>query len=400
MYVNNYKKTDHLGRYFTNESVGKLLIDSMQNVSPSLVLDLGAGDGALTEAASKQWASARFMTVDIDSDARSRTLSMLHGDSFTHTITDALCHDLPQKLNMSVSSADAGVCNPPYAKPKWRDDFKEILDEAGLDDVIFSRKDISAELLFIAQNLRLLKDGGVLGLILPDGIISGENNLSLREKLIKSHAIESIIELPRGVFPRTDAKTHIVVLRKNAASRSTLVLQRINSSYAFSSPIEIDAEKGILRLDYSYHADFKEKNNGVRVGDIATKVIRGRTSSSERRLRHYPVFHISDMFSGVHCVPPEFNIENIDTLPSEICAYSGDILISRVGRNLDDKVCFLDEGKIAISDCITLIRVPELYRDRLFRFLVSDTGKKQLVALSHGVGARFLTHKSIMDLKI
>lgn len=398
MHLTHNRKSDYLGRYFTSEIIGQLLIDSMQNVSPSLVLDLGSGDGALTVAASKQWSDAIFMTVDIDLNARAKSLESMFGGRITHTIANALSHDLPNKINISLASADAAICNPPYIRPKWHNDFKYILEEAGLEDVFYSKKDISAEMLFIAQNLRLLKSGGLLGLILPDGIISGDKHLELRRKLLECHAVESVIQLPRRVFRRTDAKTHILVLRKDGQPSEKVTLQCVDENNNFCQPIQIKTSSAVERLDYSYHSAKVKNNDGVRVGDIVSLLVRGNVSSSERRLKSHPVFHTSDMHSKQYKVPHGFFIKNEQLENNAVVACHGDILISRVGRNLTEKICMVENGNVVISDCIILIRVSVEYRDSLFSFLISDEGKNYLNALSHGVGARFLTQKAILNL--
>ncbi|WOA54733.1 N-6 DNA methylase [Dickeya solani] len=398
MHATSSKKSDYLGRYFTNERIGQILIDSMQNVSPGLVLDLGAGDGALTAVASKQWSEATFMTVDIDLSAASRMFESTSGGRFSHTVADALCHDLPSKINISLASADVAICNPPFIRPKWHNDFQYILQEAGLDDVLYSKNDISAELLFIAQNLRLLKTGGVLGLILPDGIISGEKNLELRKKLLECHAVESVIELPRGVFRSTDAKTHILVLRKHGRSHEKITLQRVDENNYFQS-MQISITNAFERLDFSYHFLCIDKSDGVRVGDVSTRLVRGNISSKERKLKKFPVFHTSDMVLGQHFVPFDFFVKSDAVDDNSVVAINGDILISRVGRNLVDKICMVKNGSVVISDCIILIRIPNpIYRDRLFSYLLSEQGKTNLNAFSHGVGASFLTQKAISNL--
>ncbi|MGE6982887.1 N-6 DNA methylase [Kluyvera intermedia] len=398
MHTSYIKKSDCLGRYFTSEKVGQLLIDSMRNVTPSLVLDLGTGDGALSAAASKQWLNAHFMTVDIDLAAQSKISHLGAKERFTHTTADALRHDLPNLLNLSLASTDAAVCNPPYLRPKWSDDFSSILRDAGLDDVMFSKKDISTELLFIAQNLRFLKNGGVLGLILPDGIVSGEKYIGLRKKLLDEHSVESIIELPRRVFRRTDAKTHILVLNKNGKTNDKLTLQRVDENCNFSRPLIIPAFNAHNRLDYSYHANFFHEKHGVQVKNIVSKLMRGRTTSSERKSKTYPVFHTSDMKHGDLNIPQEFVISKASCLPGEVVAMEGDILLSRVGRNLTDKICIVSKGNVVVSDCIFVLRVPMEYRSKLVSYLVSNEGKTYLNALSHGVGAKFLTQSAILNL--
>jgi len=49
--TNNSKNADPLGRYYTDPIVGSLLVNSLDIESPSTVIDLCVGKGALIEEA-------------------------------------------------------------------------------------------------------------------------------------------------------------------------------------------------------------------------------------------------------------------------------------------------------------------------------------------------------------
>ena len=93
------KTSDRFGRYYTGGNVAALLVDEMGVHSPNLVIDLGVGDGALVGAASRKWAGARFITVDIDACAGR---PQLHGQviSSMHHVEDALGNNLSQRIGV------------------------------------------------------------------------------------------------------------------------------------------------------------------------------------------------------------------------------------------------------------------------------------------------------------
>lgn len=64
--------TDPLGRYYSSNMVGCTLVREMNLKSPSIIMDLGAGDGVLSIEAAKLWKTARFITVDIDSSIKKK----------------------------------------------------------------------------------------------------------------------------------------------------------------------------------------------------------------------------------------------------------------------------------------------------------------------------------------
>ena len=62
--------SDPLGRYYTPSELSRLLVDQIAVRRPDVVLDLGAGDGALSRAAQNRWHDARILAVESHRDAR------------------------------------------------------------------------------------------------------------------------------------------------------------------------------------------------------------------------------------------------------------------------------------------------------------------------------------------
>jgi type I restriction enzyme M protein len=393
--------SDSLGRYYTAGSVGALLVSSLSEARPNIVLDLGAGDGALTSAAAKIWQDARYYTVDIDKRAESSTFQARFGPSFVHHTGDALRFDIDKRLGLQKSTADIAVCNPPYIRPKWRQSFATILEEAGLSGTYPTLGDVPADVLFIAQNLRFLKDNGRLGIIVPDGIVAGEHCASLRKVLSSSHSIQKIIELPRNIFAKTDAKAHIVVLSKGIDGPHEIEVQRLTPEGSLSKSIFIPRENASHRLDYTYLSQRKEKckEKLVFVRDIAPFIKRGSISSAERSTLDYPVLHTSDIISVDWEIPKRLLIPKSKiSAVKGVVAQAGDILLARVGRNLQEKVCMLKSGYMSVSDCIFVLRVPIQHRVSLFDYLRSKQGRSVLDSAARGVSARFLTTEAILEI--
>ncbi len=394
-------KSDILGRYYTNSHVGNILVSSIGTISPNSVLDLGAGDGALTAAAVKIWHDATYYTVDIDKNARSASLPELLGNSFKHHVGDALSLAIEKKLGLELGSADLAICNPPYIRPRWQKGFASILEDAGLSHVLPKLTDVPAEILFIAQNLRFLKNHGRLGLIVPDGVIAGERFARLRNVLATEHCIERVIELPRGIFRKTEAKAHILVMSKSRKGPDEIMVQRMDDSGILSPHLKIQREQAGARLDYSFLAVGigKKITRQPRIGDVTTSLSRGTVSSSQRAKFDFPVLHTTDFGPAVDFVSQKFNITEASIKQGQInLAKPGDILIGRVGRNFEDKVCIVKSGTVAVSDCIFILRVVPEHRDSVFAYLKSAAGRRALSFSSHGVGAKFLTTYALKNI--
>lgn len=399
----NSKTSDHFGRYYTELDIASLLIESMSLANPKLAIDLGSGSGALVGEASRHWASTEFITVDIDPETESSALKAANGSTFTHHIADALECSLSEKIGLGFGVVDSGLCNPPYIRPAWRKHFGEILEDAGLSHVIPKIGCIQADVLFIAQNLRFLRAGGKLGLILPDGVIAGEKYAKLRHTLATTHSLERIIELPRHVFRNTDAKAHIVVLTKHQVDQGSIQVQQLGRNGLISQPIYLSPDQASGRLDYSYlvSREVSCRRAGITLRSVTQLVTRGSFSSSQRKELAFPVFHTTNFGDSGAPVPRRFALaKDLQRATNGILARPGDILLARVGRNLEQKVNLVTRGTVAVSDCVLILRVEPAYRTRVLDFLISTKGREALRAVSHGVGATFITLDALQSLEI
>jgi type I restriction enzyme M protein len=63
--------------------------------------------------------------------------------------------------------------------------------------------------------LQLLKDGGRMAIVLPDGIYGNESLAYIRQWLLKQGRIVAIIDVPIETFmPNTSTKTSILIFQK------------------------------------------------------------------------------------------------------------------------------------------------------------------------------------------
>lgn len=406
---------DVLGRYYTPPEVSQTLIDAMMALRPKLVLELGAGQGSLASAAYRKWKNANFVTVDMDSAVKTVLGGITSRPSHIHHSHDALDDELADRIGIPLGSVDVGLCNPPYIRPRWKSSFGHILEDAGLSGALQSVHDAGADLLFIAQNLRLLRHQGKLGLIIPDGLITGQKYKGVREVLLREHRVELVVQLPRRVFANTEAQTYLMILSKRAGETQQVLLSQMTDSGEMSIPISVEADVAKLRLDFSYHilntaktAPGKTILVEKKLYDIVSDIFRGSTSSSQIEACPLPVFHLGDFpkrpeSSPVPKVPTKFiqSASKTITLGGRYrIAKAGDILIARIGRNLHEKVCLLTRGSCVISDCIFAIRTPTQHRDAVLAYLLSNDGREALKAASHGVGAQYLSQSDVLGLTL
>ncbi|HEY1090363.1 MAG TPA: N-6 DNA methylase [Burkholderiaceae bacterium] len=404
---------DAWGRYYTSSQVGQTLVDAMTGVRPKLVLELGAGQGALASVAQRKWRSASYVTVDTDLAVRASLSGLASQGSHIHHAHDALDDELADRIGVPLGSVDVGLCNPPYVRPRWRSSFGRILEDAGLSGALQSVHDAGADLLFIAQNLRLLRQRGKLGLILPDGLIAGQKYRGVREALLRQHRVELVVQLPRRAFAKTEAQTYLLVLSKRGGETQNVALSEMNEVGEISAPIAIPTDLAMLRLDYAFHAMRTDRTHPTDVqqlqrtlGELVHELLRGTTSSNQIRSFPVPVFHLGDFPSGTNAasvpkVPARF-IQPASKVLHHAAAHkvarAGDILIARIGRNLQEKVCLLPRGACVISDCVFAVRTAPEHRKMLLAYLLSEDGRAALKAASHGVGAKYLSRSDVLSI--
>jgi len=407
--------SDPWGRYYTTPIVSQSLVDRIEVTKPKLVLELGSGSGSLCTAAATRWHSAKLVTVDVDGHASKGLDAEKLGSErrHSHYVHDALDSALSDKIGLTLGTVDVAVCNPPYIRPRWRSDFGKILEDAGLSGTLASRHDAGADLLFLAQNLRLLRKNGKLGLILPDGLITAERFSLVRKALLQQHLVEQVIQLPRGVFKGTEAQAYLAVLSKSAGETNQVILRQMGLDGQLSAPIEIPQDAAVKRLDFTYHARVvspQRSDEGpmrIPVRQALTDVVRGTICSSAISAFPVPVFHLGDFSEslGAHAVrvvPKRFALSERKTLQMSRnvrLALPGDILLARVGRSLQDRLALVVHGPCVISDCIFALRATDEHRERLYRFFESDLGRHALASSAHGVAARFLSKTNLFEIQ-
>jgi len=407
--------SDPWGRYYTTPIVSRSLIDRIEIAKPKLLLELGSGSGSLCTAAATRWHDAMLVTVDVDRSAPKG----LDADKFgpdprhSHFVHDVLDLGLSDKIGLTLGTVDVAVCNPPYIRPRWRSDFGKILEDAGLSGALASLHDAGADLLFLAQNLRLLRKSGKLGLILPDGLITAERFSCVRKTLLRQHLIEQVVQLPRGVFKGTEAQTYLAVLSKSAGETNQVILRQMGLDGQLSVPIEIPQDAAVKRLDFNFHARVLPPQRGgegqmrMSVRQVLTDVVRGTICSSSISAFPAPVFHLCDFSKplgehAVRIVPKRFALgeRKAQRMSQEArLALPGDILLARVGRSLENRLALVVHGPCVISDCIFALRATDEHRERLYRFFESDLGRHALASSAHGVAARFLSKTNLFEIQ-
>lgn len=152
---------------------------------------------------------------------------------------DTLQDDWPyfdEITNYEPLFVDAVVSNPPYSL-KW-DSENRNKDPRFNYGVAPSGK---ADYAFLQHCLYHLRPDGVMGIVLPHGVLfRGDSEGQIRKNLIENNHIETIIGLPGNLFFATGIPTIIMILKKNRSNSDILF---IDASQNFTK----DKTQNILR---------------------------------------------------------------------------------------------------------------------------------------------------------
>ena len=199
-----------LDQYYTPQELVHFIIESIEIDSTSTFIDPcgGSGDflvGAIKKALLKdiENINENIHYWDISQDAANvASLNMiLNGDGRSHIkVVDSLNEYQLKNYHFSVC-----ITNPPFGtKTQWEKDIN-IMNQYSLGKR--KSKPFKQELgiLFVERCINLLKDGGLLSIVLPNGYLTNPSLKYIREFLISSGRIIGVISLPEGVFKKSDA---------------------------------------------------------------------------------------------------------------------------------------------------------------------------------------------------
>jgi len=154
---------------------------------------------------------------------------VMHGDGSAN-IVNVNSLDTPSNWNEDAKKQahfgefDMVVTNPPFGT-KAVVDNPDILSQFDLINFYTGspRTSLPPEQLFIERCLDFLKPGGILGIVLPDSILSNPGLTWIREWILKKAYILASVDMPVETFePHTGTQTSILILRKKTPEQEKL----------------------------------------------------------------------------------------------------------------------------------------------------------------------------------
>jgi type I restriction enzyme M protein len=261
------------GEYYTPRPITKFVV---QQVNPKLgeaLLDYACGTGGFLISALEHMREKQVRSASDEKLAVTKLFGvekkpfphllcvinlLLHGVDEPVTITRGNMLDRPLYQYGDLDKVDVIVTNPPFGgieEDRIKYNFPEHLRSKETTD------------LFLVLLVNLLRDGGRAGIVVPDGILFGGGvKTRIRELLLKSCDVHTILRLPRGVFnPYTGIATNIIFLTKGGPTENVWFFEHPlpngQPTYSRTKPIQLKE----FELERSWWANRVECENAWRV---------------------------------------------------------------------------------------------------------------------------------------
>ena len=134
---------------------------------------------------------------------------------------DSAWNPLSYEMNMKY---DRVICDPPYVKPEAG--YRSIINSQLMDHILYYPEEkIEDPWIFVRHIAASLKPDGRAVVILPMSMMTREGAAGrIRQRLIGDGFIDSVIELPPGVYPFTSIKTSILVIERGTPRHDVFFL--------------------------------------------------------------------------------------------------------------------------------------------------------------------------------
>ncbi|ONI91209.1 SAM-dependent methyltransferase [Actinosynnema sp. ALI-1.44] len=239
------------GEFYTPRPLNRFMVQQLFLELGESILDPACGTGGFLVEALAELAPKALDNKQIDQlHANLRGIEK-KSLPFLLCNMNLLLHDIPQphvlranalvqmrKEIGAVNKVDVILTNPPFGG----EEEKSVSDAF---DVGFQSRETAW--LFLYAIIDKLKRGGRCGIVLPNGVLFGNDNVAtkIKEKLLAECNLHTVVRLQQGVFaPYTDIPANLLFFEKGVATTETwyyeLPLPEGRRGYTKSKPLAFD----------------------------------------------------------------------------------------------------------------------------------------------------------------
>jgi type I restriction enzyme M protein len=217
------------GEFYTPRQVVRLIVECLQPQPGMSIYDPTCGSGGIlleaVQYVKEHGGDARSLSL-FGQEKELDTWSIAEINLFLHDIDDAFVAKgdtilAPKRYDPKVKEFVAGVgaydrvmANPPFSQKVWGHEIWSNGDPFGRDDYGCPPRGFG-DLAFVQHMIASLKDDGMLGVVVPHGVLfRGGAEGRIREAMLKADIIEAVIGLVPNLFYGAGIPAAILVIRK------------------------------------------------------------------------------------------------------------------------------------------------------------------------------------------
>lgn len=239
------------GQFFTPRNVVQMMIDILAPQDGERIIDPACGSGGFLAYALRHYLARGkkdFYIAGIDKDAFLAKIAKVYLSLIGEGNYDVYCENSlesptkwgePARKNAALGGFDIVMTNPPFGAKipvvgkrllrqyqlghKWRRrggwaETSELLSKQ------------SPQVLFIERCIQLLREGGRMGIVLPEGVFGNPSDRYIWECVSAACSVTGVISLPQETFqPSTHTKTSVLFLEKTTNRHNSLFMAIANS---------------------------------------------------------------------------------------------------------------------------------------------------------------------------
>jgi type I restriction enzyme M protein len=230
------------GQYFTPRSLIKTMVKCVRPKPMQTICDPCCGSGGFLLAAQEFLTDTENYMLDREekeflksgafhgNELVATTFKLCLMNLYLHNIGD-IYGEIPVELGDSLltdpgTRYDYVLTNPPFGK-KSSITFTNEEGEQEDEDLVYNRQDFwvtssNKQLNFVQHINTILKSTGVAAVVVPDNVLfEGGAGEIIREKLLKTTDLHTILRLPTGIFYKPGVKANVIFFDKRPASTET-----------------------------------------------------------------------------------------------------------------------------------------------------------------------------------
>lgn len=386
---------DKLGQVWTPSPIAKLLAKSISVGTGNTfhILDLGAGQGALTTALLDNYRNSTATMIELDK----HHAKSLHQQSMPRS--EVIQADVLGTTWSCCRPPSVIVSNPPYGALGASPELQKLIRKAELS-IPFDGKWVRSDAAFLARAWDFSTKGTHFGFIVSSPLISNTSYRAMRASFVRELKGLCVTQLAPLTFKNAEVSAYMLTGQRAVNRRRNILLRKASVEGKVIDELEVSNQDAIHSLDIDYHRSLKRlgisaKNVSLTLGSAGVLINRGSKTQKEFSDRGVAAFHTTDF-------PEDGNEVILSGYAFGSChvAVPGNMLIPRVGSRCLDKQVRVEKGTGVFTDCVYRLSVNGRMRTKVWNTLNSSFGVEWRIANAAGSCAKHLPISTLFSMPL